>query len=289
MMNGISRSRFTLIELLIVIAIIALLAGMLMPALNKARESGKKASCTGNLKQLGSAAVLYSADYDDWMAGCTGGWCCTRGTWVAKNVNSQRVDLRTAGLITQYANSLNVKCCPSVASMAIAQLGPQEATPEIATDSSVGVCRGGGYGMNTMFGFRNGTSGKNCISGYAKVRATAILNPSKAVMLSDTIEQKASEGEVFQVYPYYLQPRNGSEVPAVGGLSSNVATQHFRHNGTANVAWADGHVSPERIGEFDDSGFARSNVVGWLGTTDAWYCLTRSDFEALDLTPGEYE
>ena len=108
-------------------------------------------------------------------------------------------------------------------------------------------------------------------------------------MLSDTIQQKASEGEVFQVYPYYLQPRNGSEVPAVGGLSSNAATQHFRHNGTANVAWADGHVSPERIGEFDDSGFARSNVVGWLGTTDAWYCLTRSDFEALDLTPGEYE
>lgn len=143
MMNGISRSRFTLIELLIVIAIIALLAGMLMPALNKARESGKKASCTGNLKQLGSAAVLYSADYDDWMAGCTGGWCCARGTWVAKNVSQQRVDLRTAGLITQYANSLNVKCCPSVASMAIAQLGPQEATPEIATDSSVGVCRGG--------------------------------------------------------------------------------------------------------------------------------------------------
>lgn len=173
--------------------------------------------------------------------------------------------------------------------MAIAQLGPQEATPEIATDSSVGVCRGGGYGMNTMFGFRNGTKGNNCIPGYAKVRATAILNPSKAVMLSDTIEQKTSEGEVFQVYPYYLQPRNGSEVPGVGGLSSNVATQHFRHNGTANVTWADGHVSPERIGEFDDIGFARSNVVGWLGTTDAWYCLTRSDFEALDLTPGEYE
>ncbi|UKI32791.1 MAG: hypothetical protein L6W00_04330 [Lentisphaeria bacterium] len=140
--------------------------------------------------------------------------------------------------------------------------------------------------MNTMFGFRNGTSGGNCISGYAKVRATAILNPSKAVMLSDTIQQRTSGEEVFQVYPYYLQPRNGSEVPGVGGLSSNAATQHFRHNGTANVTWADGHVSPERIGEFDDIGFARSNVVGWLGTTDAWYCLTRSDFEALDLTPG---
>lgn len=289
MMNGISRFRFTLIELLIVIAIIALLAGMLMPALNKARESGKKASCTGNLKQLGSAAVLYSADYDGWMAACARGWCCKQGTWVAKNASQQRVDLRTAGLITQYANSLNVKCCPSVASMAIAQLGPQEATPEIATESSAGDCRGGGYGMNTMFGFRNGENGKNCVSGYTKVRATAILNPSKAVMLSDTIVQQTSKEGVFQVYPYYLQPRNGTEVFGVGALASNAATQHFRHNGTANVAWADGHVSPERIGEFDDSGFARSNVVGWLGTTDAWYCLTRSDFEALDLTPGEYE
>ena len=267
------RKTFTLIELLVVISIIAMLAGMLLPTLAHAKEAGKTASCINNLKQLAVGAAKYASDNADWMSGATGGWCCSRGTWIGKNVNQRRVDLRTSGSIAEYTDP-NAKSCPLVVEQAVSQMGPANDDGSVSA-SSVGTCRGGGYGMNINFGFRT----ENYMP--ARVQSGQILHPAQAVMLSDTVmEWNATVGTV---YPYYLTPR--TTVAAAGGGNWG-ATQHFRHNNHANTAWADGHVSAELPGELDADAFSLQNNVGFLGSDDSPYCLTRSDFEELGLNPG---
>ena len=73
------RHGFTLIELLVVIAIIAILAAILLPALSSARERGRSASCTSNLKDLATSCMMYADAnggklYTIDASGASGGW-----------------------------------------------------------------------------------------------------------------------------------------------------------------------------------------------------------------------
>jgi len=58
---------FTLIELLVVIAVITLLASVLLPSLNRAKELARRTVCQSNLKQIGTAVVMYANDNDGWV------------------------------------------------------------------------------------------------------------------------------------------------------------------------------------------------------------------------------
>jgi prepilin-type N-terminal cleavage/methylation domain-containing protein/prepilin-type processing-associated H-X9-DG protein len=60
-----SRKAFTLIELLVVIAIIAILAAILFPVFAQAKEAAKRTADLSNLKQIGTATMIYVNDYDD--------------------------------------------------------------------------------------------------------------------------------------------------------------------------------------------------------------------------------
>jgi prepilin-type N-terminal cleavage/methylation domain-containing protein/prepilin-type processing-associated H-X9-DG protein len=63
--RGYYRRAFTLIELLVVIAIIAILAAILFPVFAQARAKARQAACLSNMKQIGTAVMMYVQDYDE--------------------------------------------------------------------------------------------------------------------------------------------------------------------------------------------------------------------------------
>lgn len=74
------RFAFTLVELLVVVAIIAILAAILFPAFARARENARKASCMSNMKQLGLAARQYMAGFDGQLFHHHEDWVLDDGT-----------------------------------------------------------------------------------------------------------------------------------------------------------------------------------------------------------------
>ncbi|MEN6575138.1 MAG: type II secretion system protein [Phycisphaerales bacterium] len=113
---------FTLIELLVVIAVIAILMSILMPALNRAREQGKRASCLSNLKNLTLAWIMYADDNDDRIVnGDSGeyGLSPKEKYWVLKDWESTMTEYAKKeaiknGALYPYTQTIKIYKCPTV-------------------------------------------------------------------------------------------------------------------------------------------------------------------------------
>lgn len=208
---------FTIVELLVVIGIIAVLASMLLPVLNKTRKQAQNALCSSNIKQVSSAMGLYVDDFDGFYPPLAWGneaWGSTKITWCRLIAHYCGVNItKTVGGGYGILKSDCVFRCPSQ---------PSWSGADYASCS---------YGYNySYFGDYNyirANSAAKASSGYGR-KISAIKLPSKQLVNADTCKSNSK-------YEYRINGNYKCEKDRIA----------FRHSNNANVSYADGHVQAQ--------------------------------------------
>ena len=211
------RRAFTLIELLVVIAIIGMLAAVLLPALARGKESGRRAACASNLRQLSLASALYANDHEDRLPPrrLTGGW--------------------PTQLLPSYDNP-GVLLCPTERPPSATGLGPTN-DPDSAPRS---------YVMNSFLDYFAANLSPGDFKNYVKGTGPASLTESAIRLPSETIlfgEKKSGASDLYVDL--------GSLVTTVLDVTEQGRHHHTAtdaKSGGSNHALVDGSVRYDRFG-----------------------------------------
>jgi prepilin-type N-terminal cleavage/methylation domain-containing protein/prepilin-type processing-associated H-X9-DG protein len=261
-----TRKAFSLIELLVVVAIIALLVTILLPSLDRARQQAKNVNCQSNVRQLGLANFGYALENAGHLVPAAkdihlSNYGHHRWHGYREHANDPFDPLR--GPLASYLADGKVKQCPSFTEF---HTGPvQNESFEKGN---------GGYGYNLVYlGSQNWKPG--LFMAQANARTTMleeIGSPAGTLMFADTAILHQVSGVTrtieysFTQAPYHLV--NGEIVMSLTPRPS----LHFRHEGRNNITWADGHVADELIAPAET--LAAMNVtepeyqIGWFEPMD---------------------
>lgn len=219
------RLAFSIIELLIVIAILGVLMALLLVAVQKVRAASSSLKCKSNLHQMGVALVSYSdGNGGQLMPVSTWDWSLPTGPdnqalfWFGEVIEWDggptpgQIDLQNGLLMPYMENNAAVQRCPDFSNGLFA-LRFQGATS--------------GYGYNYVY-LGPGPG----MGGPISYRITDVASTSKTVAFADSARINYwSYPEPVLEENYYIDPP-----------SNQYPTVHFRHMGKANVLFLDGHV-----------------------------------------------
>lgn len=261
-----TQRAFTLIELLIVIAIVALLVGILLPSLAAARSTAQAIVCASNARQLATAATLYAADADSLLPPGAPDFLTNRTRWHGSRTSTANAFAPEGGTLSPYleASSGRVRACPTFTPTTLA-LEDTDPTQTGAFESSAG---GFGYN-NTYLGQTRNRSGL-LISDRAGARIDAAQRPAETAAFADAAFV-GDQAPTDLIEYSFIEPRFIVSPNAAGfRLEPSV---HFRHANQTTVAWLDTHVSTETKAFTHTNGLYRTNPtehnLGWFGTSDS--------------------
>ncbi len=130
------REAFTLLELLVVLAIISILVAVIIPSLSKARENARRSICLSNLKQIGASATMYSDDHSGAFPNAFDG--TSDGN---SNIETGDQPDKWGRLYPRYINDVKVFFCPSrVPGSKYSMVEPVEGSDNFGTATGGAVC-----------------------------------------------------------------------------------------------------------------------------------------------------
>lgn len=213
---------FTLVELLTVIAIVAVLAGLTLSGLGQIRASARTSKCTNNLRQIGAAFQLYAADNRGLYPAARYRESAAAANKNPSGDNWQREISRyltldsSVGDIKKAGEAINVAHCPSY----------DRLFPDLAALIDTPY-KAAGYGMNVNI------SGVPVNSAYdTRFPVATISTPAATVLVGDSADYHID----IKGATWPLDPNNPNRPD---GYASGAPT---RHEGSANYLFCDGHV-----------------------------------------------